>query len=183
MPDFPTGVTPIVGGSVTYSFLAAGGDKASVQIPANADGDPEAVRTAIGNLSNAALFAMAETTRTEVPLSTVSPLDESYSSASEKLILQWQDESLNTRSLAIPAPDEQYFSSDGVTLDTGDSVVSASLNALTTFFNAGDPAGTWVFVRGYRSSRSRAQRPPRSVRQSVEPGATTVPDDEPGLGT
>lgn len=182
MPDFPSGVTPVQGGSVTYSFLAAGGDKASVQIPANADGDPALVRTALGNLSNAALYAMAITDRTEVPISTVNPFDESYSSASEKLILQWQDENLDLRSLAVPAPDESYFAADGVTLDLS-GVAAASVSALTTFFNAGTPAGTWTFVRGYRTSRSRSQRPPRSARPSVEPGALGVPGDEPGLGT
>lgn len=183
MPDFPEGVTPVESGSVTFSFLASGGDKASVQIPLNADGDAALVRAALGDLSNAALFAVAETERSEVPLSEVNPFDESYSSASEKLILQWQDATLATRSLAVPAPDESYFASDGVTLDTTDSTVSASVGALTTYFNAGDPAGTWSFVRGYRSSRSRAQRPPRTVRASVEPGATSVPPEEPGLAS
>jgi predicted dinucleotide-binding enzyme len=185
MPDYPPiGEVPrIEGGTLTVSLLAAGGDKTTVQVERNPDattGQREDLRAAIGSMSNAAVFSHQDTVQWRVPLTAVNPFDESYSSAADKLIMQYQNADLHLMTVAIPAPDESYFASDGVTVSATNPTVVSFNAALLAYVNAGSPAGTWDFLRGYRTSRSRRQRPPRTVRASVEPGPGDTPPDAPG---
>lgn len=192
MPDFPlVGVAPRrTARSFTVSMLAAGGDDASVQIadvPIDVDGVALALaRTAIGNLTNAAVVKTTVSETVEVAPTRVNPLDESYASASTKLVITFQDNDLEIRSLAIPAPDESYFGPDGVTMIAPNilaavgspaRVLAESLEAITAAINGG--TGSFQLLNGFRSERTRKLAKPKTVRPSVEPAVDTEPGPEP----
>lgn len=177
--------TPVAFGNFTVSFLAAGGDTAQVSLRLNPDTDNTqrvALQVALGNLSNAAVYAYQSSEGLQVAKNKVTPFDESYSSASEKMVLQFQDDNLELVSMAIPAPDESFFASDGVTVDVNNVTVAGAIATIEEYLNerGEDPAGSFSFVRGYRTSRSRSQRPPRTVVSSVEPAGGQTPPAEPG---
>jgi len=195
MPDFPlVAVAPRrTARSFTVSMLAAGGDEASVQIadvPVSVDGTQLALaRTAIGNLTNAAVVKTTVSETVEVAATRVNPLDESYASASTKLVLTFQDEDLELRSIAIPAPDESYFGPDGVTMIApNDSAAAGSpalilANALEVILEViNGTTGTFQLLGGFRSERTRKLTKPKTVRTSVEPTSTTEPGPEPSAG-
>lgn len=186
MPDFPdiADLGRITDNVYTINFLAAGGDAASVQV----DGLPVAgvtlmgaVRTALGNMSNAAVVATSSTIKTEVnPASAfVRVLDESFSDASTKAVMVFQNDALEIKSIAIPAPDASLFAADGVTLDSGNALVQAAITAITAALNAGG-ADTYAYSKGYRSTRSRRLPRPRTVKTVVEPAIGENPPPEPG---
>jgi len=192
MPPFPpvgtgAGQAPqIAGGQATYEFLASGGDKAAVQIEITPDvtaAEIVTLRTALGNASNAALYKQSATASLEIPLTRTNPFDESYSDAGMKAVFVFQNDELETRSIALPAPDETLFGPDGVAVLATQPIASAVIAAATVILNGGaaaDPQGTFVFVRGYRSDRARSLPRPRTVRQSVEPTGGQLPPPAPG---
>jgi hypothetical protein len=197
MPDFPAvGVAPrITPNNFTISLLASGGDKTSVQFNdlenTVAGAELATLRERIGALSNAAVHQTTFSSLVQVSLARVNPLDESYSSASVKMILSFQDNNLELKNVAIPAPDESYFGSDGITIITPDVGASAGSPAkllgdaiaqIALVLNGGAgaiTAGTFAFLKGYRSQQSRKLPPSRSARPSIEPLATTEPGPEP----
>lgn len=177
--------TPVAYGNFSVSFLAAGGDTAQISLrlnPNTNDTQRIALQTALGNLSNAAVYAYQSSEGLQVAKNKVTPLDESYSSASEKLVLQFQDDNLELISMAVPAPDESYFGTDGATVDITNVTVAGAITTIEEYLNENgeDPAGTFAFVRGYRTSRSRSTRPPRTVVKSAEPTPGQTPPAEPG---
>lgn len=196
MPDFPAvGVAPRSTGRVyTVQLLAAGGDMASVSF----DGIDTAVaglelatlRQRIGEASNAAVMQTTQSELVTVAKTRVNPLDEAYASAADKLILNFQDDDLNLRSVAIPAPDEVLFGADGTTAvvpntgaaaGTGEKILGELVVAILTVINGGlTGTGTYAYLNGYRSQRSRKIPKPRTSRRPVEPGAGTLPPPAPG---
>lgn len=198
MPTFPdVGTAPRkTARSFTVSLLAAGGDDTSVQIadiPTTVTGlELAAARDAVGNLSNAAVIKTTNSETVEIAVSRANPFDEAYASASTKLIATFQDEDLELRSLAIPAPDESYFGSDGVTMitpnagatvGTAPQVLAAAISDILNVINGGAlGAGTFVLLNGFRSERTRKLAKPRNVRVSVEPTAGEFPGPEGGAG-
>lgn len=187
MPDFPAilDLGRVEDNIFTISFLAAGGDRASVQV----DGIPVAgvpsmgaVRTALGNMSNAAVVETTSSIKTQVNQSSpfVVVFDESYSDASTKAVLVFQNDALELKSIAVPAPDESLFESDGVTIDASNALVQAAITAITTALNAGG-ADTYAYSKGYRSSRARRLPRPRTVKATSEPGVGANPPAEPGV--
>lgn len=198
MPTFPdVGTAPRRNDRVfTVSLLAAGGDQTSVQIdqiPTTVTGvELAAARDAIGNLSNAAVLKTTNSEVVEIAATRANPFDEAYASASTKLILSFQNDELELRSFAIPAPDESYFGSDGVTMitpnagatvGTAPQTLAAAVAAIREVINGGlAGSGTFVLLNGYRSERTRKLAKPRTVRVSIEPTAGEFPGPEGGAG-
>lgn len=195
MPDFPAvGVAPRKNvTNFTINFLAAGGDTAATSlndIPVTVTGGELAnVRTALGNLSNAAVVSTYQSEVVSISLTNTNPYDEAYASAGDKMILVLQDDDQNTRSFAVPAPDASYFGSDGVGLITPDGAAAAgtpakvladAITALVLAANGGAlGAGTYAFLRGYRSRQARRIPRPRVSIPVIEP--TAEPGPEPGV--
>lgn len=165
--------------SFSVSFLAAGGERATISLEISPDAGAAAqvaVANAVGSLSNAAVYAYRTSLQTSVRLSSVNPFNEAWAGASEKLVLTFENADFVQRSIAIPAPDESYFAADGLTLNAGNPTVAAALADIEAALNAGDPAGTFVYLTGYRASyKRRSQRRPRVVRPVVEPGPGDLP--------
>ena len=182
MPNFPAAAPTRTSLSYTATFVAAGGDVSSVSIDSgnnNADAEFFNWASAVGNVSNAAMSSLTLSEKVEIPLTFVSPFDESYSSASTKLIMVWGNQSFEQVTFAIPAPDEAVFGNDGVTVDNAYSGIIA-LNIATLQFLTATIGGTWGFLRGFRSERTRKLPRPRSVRNSVEPPVGELPARAPG---
>lgn len=198
MPDFPPVIDAPRRNDRLFSvgFLCAGGDQASVGLDGIATSVTGAelanLRTAVGNLSNGSVVGTTYSETVSVSPTTVTPLDESYSEASTKLVLVFQDANQDIVSIAIPAPDESFFGQDGVTIITPDTgaaagtparVLGDSIANIRSVLNGGiaaAPAGTYALLRGYRSKRAGKLPKPRMVRASGEPGAGTLPPAEPG---
>lgn len=198
MPDFPDpGDAPRKNvRNFTINFLAVGGDTASTslnEIPVSVSGAELAnVRTALGNMSNAAIVSTYQSEVVSIALTNATPLDEAWASPGDKLLLVFQDDDQETKSFAVPAPDASYFGSDGVGLITPNGAAAAgtparvladAITAITLALNGGaaaDPAGTYAFLRGYRSRQARRIPRPRYSPTIVEP-TTEEPGPEPGV--
>jgi hypothetical protein len=195
MPPFPPAAPIKTETSFTVSLLAAGGDRASVQITDLSDEltDVQSInlRSAIGRLSNAAVISDSRTVSRSIAETLTNPYDEAFAEAQTKLVLVWQNEDQELKSIAVPAPDISYFATDGVSLITPDGgtpdapptpaqIVFAQLAFITTALNAGTPTGTYVFLKGYRSKRAGKLPTPRTSRPVVEPAAADVPPPDPG---
>lgn len=190
MPDWSAGAG-VSSAQVTFDFLCAGGDRASVQLD-GVSGDMltatvGSLRAAIAALSNGVPVGQSLSSQQRAQLGVDNPLDESYSSAGMKMVLQFQNALLETKSVAIPAPDEQFFGPDGITVITPDSAATAgsapelldnAISAILSAINVG--GGTFAYIGGYRVERSRRTVRPRVVRSSVEPAVGQNPGDEPG---
>jgi hypothetical protein len=200
MPDFPSdavAVPRITSSTFTVNLLASGGDIASVQfsdVPVTVAGLELAdARAAVGNLSNAAVNSTTFSGVVEVAKTKINPLDEAYASASTKLVLVFQDNQLNIKTIAIPAPDESYFGGDGVTMITPSMaglatspayILAQAIIVIVAVLNGGAgaiTAGTFALLSGYRSERTRKLNKPRTVRASIEPGAGILPPALPGV--
>lgn len=196
MPDFPlvANAPRTTSRSYTVQLLAAGGDTTSVGI----DGIDAAVsglelstlRQRIGEASNAAVIQSTQSELVSVAKTRVNPLDETYSAASDKLLLNFQDDDLNLKSVAIPAPDEILFGDDGITAvtpnsaaaaGTGEKILGDLVVAVRTVINGGaSGTGTYQYLNGYRAQRSRKLPKPRTSRRPAEPAANQLPPAAPG---
>lgn len=199
MPDFPVedaGHPRIEAGSWNVHFVAAGSDEADVGLSDVAStvtgAELATLRTGWGNLSNAAVQKTTRSDTQEVSKAVISPLDESYSDAAAKMILVFENATLQSKQVAIPAPDESYFGLDGISIITPNGAAAVGTPARLLFdaiagtiavLNGGaaaDPQGTWLFLRGYRSNFGRKLPKPRgTARVSLEPEAGQEPGPEP----
>ena len=185
MPALPT--TPIPTGIATFtiSFIDAGGEETTTSItdfdPAVTSLQLAAVQVALGNLSNAAIYAQQTTAKIGTSRANVTPFDESFSEGSTKLVLVFENDSLDIKQVTVPAPDLTCFLKDRVTVDIDNTDVLAAINAILNVINAGTPANTYKFVRGYRSDRMRKLPKSKFTPLVLEPGAGDLPPEEPGL--
>lgn len=199
MPDFPVedAAHPrIESDTFNVHFVAAGSDEADVSLSdlaATVTGAELAtLRTNWGNLSNAAVQKTTRSAMQEVSKAVISPLDESYSDAASKMILVFENALLQSKQVAIPAPDESYFGLDGISIITPNGAAAAgtparllfdAIDATIDVLNGGaaaDPQGTWLFLRGYRSNFGRKLPKPRgTARVSLEPEVGQEPGPEP----
>lgn len=189
MPDWSgTGVNNKV--NVALEFRGAGGDKSSVNLSglnnAYGSGSVAALRTAVASLSNSVPVGTNYSQSVKVQDGIDAPLDESYSDVDTKLVLNFQDALLVIRQVAIPAPDEQFFGTDGIAAVAPDAAAAAgsapkllatAIAAIMTAINTG--GGSFVYQGGYRVKRSRSLPRPRNVVSSVEPDGQN-PGDAPG---
>lgn len=185
MPALPTTPTPNGKGTFTISYIDAGGEETTTSID---DFDPTvtslqlaAVQVALGNLSNAAVYAQSTTAKISVSRANVTPFDEAFSSSSMKLVMVFENDDQDIRQITIPAPDIQFFESDKITLKTSDADVTAAINAVLNVINAGTPANTFKYVRGYRADRARKLPKGRFAPLLLEPGAADNPSEAPAL--
>lgn len=188
MPTFPPvlNLPRVTTRRAQVNLLAAGGDETNVTL----DGLDVAVtglqlsdwRDSVGACSNAQVVGEAQTTTVTVNKASalIAPLDESWSSASMKAVLEFQDDTLVIRSIAVPAPDESVFESDGLTVDPADTNIAALITDTLSILNTGTPAGTFAYLRGFRSDRTRRLPRPRVSKSSIEPAAGVNPPDAPG---
>lgn len=196
MPDFPPAGSAPRKTSLNFNvtFLAAGGDDASVQLTdleTTVTGiELAGARAAAGSLSNAVVVRTTQSEVVEISPTRANPFDEAYASASTKLILTFQNDELEIKSLAIPAPDEQFFGGDGVTMITPDAaaavgtpakVLADAIRDIRAVINGGlAGSGTYQLLTGYRSERTRKLQKPKTVRPSIEPTGQE-PGGEPGV--
>lgn len=185
MPALPTTPTPTGIGTFTISFIDAGGEETTTSIN---DFDPSvtslqlsAVQVALGNLSNAAVYAQQTTAKIGTSRANVTPFDESFSEGSTKMVLVFENDSLDIRQVTVPAPDIQFFETDRITAKISDPAVVSAVNAILNVLNAGSPAGTFKYVRGYRSDRMRKLPKARFTPTIAEPGGADAPSDLPAL--
>lgn len=146
-----------------------------------------ALRTAMGNASNARITSTRETVLQEqINLSAAQNFthDEAYPSVSDALIIIFQDAGGLKETVVIPAPDALLFQPDGETPVAPDAAGSAGqvlMQAIHTaalaYLNADTPAGTFAFSRAYLEGAGvRA----RSTMPIQEPGAQ-APGAGPGV--
>jgi len=178
MPKLPA--TPVVDSSVfTVSMLASGGDIASVSV-AGFDSTVTGaqlttLQEAVGSISNAGVIAQNVTVKRETAKQNATVLDESFSSAGTKAIFLFQDDTMTTKQLSVPAPDASIFLADGITVDTANALVTAFKNAVLAVINAGAVAGTYTLVRGYRAEHSRKIPKSRYSPNLTEPSGGVNP--------
>jgi len=146
------------------------------------------IHDAIGNATNGAQLSRNSSSIDEV----INPLadgvvffDESYSTTEQVAVFYFQDDSGEVRTLEIPAPDlSMFLVNNREVIDPGNTRALAVITATEGALNAGDPAGTFTYSRGYlatrRSSRARTRTVP-GVLQIVEPGVGELPGGEPGV--
>lgn len=186
MPRYPVAATPVakVNTSITLIDYAGRSSTVGVEGPAITAPQIAAVQNTIADLSNAAAVRRANTVGDEIPISQAATFDEAYASVSDKLVLVFQDESLNKRTVSVPAPDASLFGADGMTAITPDSGAAAgepakllgdAVAALTVALG-----GTYAYVGGYLATRSRAGGG-LSFRPTIaEPGVGENPGENPG---
>lgn len=185
MPALPASPTPTGVATFTISYIDSGGEETTTSIN---DFDPSvtsvqlsAVQVALGNLSNAAVFSQQTTAKVATSRANVTPFDESFAEGSTKLVLVFENDFLDIKQVTVPAPDLSCFISDRVTVDTANTDVVAAINAILNVINAGTPANTFKFVRGYRSDRVRKLPKSKFTPLVLEPGAGDLPPEAPGL--
>lgn len=196
MPPFPPAAAILSKSSFTVTFLCAGGDKATVKIDDIDDSVTSVqtinLRSAIARLSNGGAIADNLTAQRSIAETQAEVYDEAYAEAQTKMVLVFQDEDQNLKTIAIPAPDASYFGSDGVSiipLDSGTpaapptpaQILYASVTDILTVLNLPAASGTYELLKGYRSKRAGKLPRPRTVVTLSEPSAASVPPPDPGV--
>jgi hypothetical protein len=180
MPVFPPAATPNEASNFTVSLVDVSGEigKASLAgdgLVAASEGQRDAWVTAIGNASNAAVFATNLTVEESVSRGNVFPFDEGHSSSRTKAIFVFQDNQKRIKRLEVPAPDLTLFGSDGKSLNRDNALVTAIINTTLAVLNAGDPAGTFAYIRGGYGSRERGSTLTNDAPTAAEPLALQNP--------
>lgn len=195
MPPFPPAASILNKSSFTVTFLCAGGDKATVKIDDIDDTITSVqsinLRSALGRLSNGGVIADNLTASRSIAETQAAVYDEAYAEAQTKLVLVFQNEDQELKTIAVPAPDASYFGSDGVSiiaLDGGTpsapptpaQILYASVQSILTVLNLPDAEGTYALLKGYRSKRGGKLPRPRTNVTLSEPLAADVPPPDPG---
>ena len=189
MPDFQ-GAAPVEYNSYNVSLIAVGGDNSSVGIDFLDTVVPAellAFRAAVGGISNAAVFKTSTSYFLEKAKNLSVPLDEAHSSVKMKMKLVFQNNALDVKEIAIPAPDASYFVGDGRTVvspnasaaaGTPAKLMSTYIQAIAAVLNGGAAgSGTYQYVRGYRSGDGKPA-PAYDPTIAAEPLSTTEPGPE-----
>lgn len=192
MPGFPSvALAPqLTGQATTNKFVDFAGRERSSRFEAPADATVvqlQAVRDALGDASNAALIASEIINFTEIQNPSgagVVAFDDAYGSVGDVAVMIFINNNGDVRALEVPAPDASLFSTaDYETVDVtagglGAAIVTAALAAL----NAGTPAGTFVYSRGFYSKRKTKRIASRTKPGTFrEPDVGESPPDEPGV--
>lgn len=186
MPDFSAGATRSVRAFSTSIRDFRGRSRSTRHIIATDTSAAQvtALRTAIGNMSNGRVMGTSLATDVEIinpadPINTT--YDESYSTTDHVAVMVFQNGAGDVQTAEVPAPDASIFESDGETVDRTNGLVIAYLTAALAALNAGTPAGTWAFARGFLSTRARNSRRQPIRLPLAEPGAGDNPPDAPGV--
>jgi len=184
MPRFTAGSVPAIIGNFSASLIDRTGDVGSVSLEIADTVDAQELTDLsafIGDVSNAGLVSYVTSVRTGINPKIATAYDDAESKVDTKAELVFMDNNLKTRSVSIPAPDAQYFSTeDGKTvLNTGNMAQLISQIALV--LNGGAlGTGTFVYQRGYLVTRSRKASVPKTKPAFTEPLALP-PSDAPAV--
>lgn len=191
MPVVDPGVARTTATSVQSQIMDVRGKVRTASIVVSPDATALSIgliHDAIGNATNGAQLSRNSSSIDEV----INPLadgvvffDESYSTTEQVAVFYFQDDSGEVRTLELPAPDlSMFLASNREIIDPGNTRALAIITAVEGALNAGDPAGTFTYSRGYlatrRSSRARTRTVP-GVLQIVEPGVGELPGEAPGV--
>lgn len=209
MPDYPVGAAPIPTGSVSINFIDAGAKLGNVSLgvtaAAIADVDFDSaliadLRTALGNISNAAVRGVDRNVAESVPTAFLAPFDEAHSSVANRLNWVFQNIEGLQELVSIPAPDLSFFTAGGGAMITPSAaaavgtparVLADSIAAVIAFLNiAKQPADpSWRLANAYESTRAAGGRGRPSqgrVIYAEEPEAGELPagapDNLPAVG-
>lgn len=177
MPDF-SAASKEVFQSISFQFRDFTGQSvtSSMRVSETATAlQISALRTALGNASNARVMAERATAVNQIvniadPLNTV--FDEAYSTIGDGMVFLFQNAAGTVRRLRLPAPDLSLFLADGETPDPDNTEVQAVVTAAL----AALPVG-YIHARTYLEGVGRRQRVPLTV---IEPGETDNPPALPG---
>lgn len=192
MPDFYATPVPVESNSYYVNFMGVGGDTSGVGVDWLDTVTPTELlgfRAAVGGISNGAMFKTTTSFHVEISKGRAVPLDEAHSSVKMKMKLVFEDDTLDVKEISIPAPDASYFVGDGRTVVQPNASASAGtpaklmsnyVIAIALVLNGGaaaDPAGTYRYVRGYRSGDGKPA-PTYDPSTGAEPISTTEPGPE-----
>jgi hypothetical protein len=195
MPNITTqGVTPIELSGFSVTLMDTGGRTSTVGLdkidPSVTLGQMQAWGSAVGRSSNAAVIAENYSQQRRISKGSARPFDDSESSVASKGILVFEDAELNIKEVTVPAPDLSWFQSlvaktpdygAPATPPTPEQVLGQLITATLAIINAGDPAGTFAYLKGYVQTPGRKTPAVAINVTAVEPGATSVPGDAPGV--
>lgn len=185
MPDLSLAPTREVTG-YTVQLRDFTGKSGTSRIAAGAEATPAqlvAVRTALGNMSNARVME----TSSQVGIKQINPAnpanttyDEAYATVDIKAIFVYQNDVGDVVYQRVPAPDASIFLADGETVQdpADEALILALITATLAALNASTPAGTYIYVRGYREGTEARNRVPLPIE---EPGIGDSPPDAPGV--
>lgn len=169
MPDFSASPTETYA-TVTISLRDFTGKSRTATI-SRADagvsaGAVDALRTAIGNMSNARVMSeSAAVTQAIVneadPLNTV--FDEAYSTVNDAIVMIFQNATGSVQRLRIPAPDLSIFQPDGETVDLENALFVAARDAALAVLPAG-----YLFKRVYLEGVGKRIRTPLPVAEPAD---------------
>lgn len=187
MPAFQTGVPRSQQQLVTFSLTDHRGRKRAASLYVGGDATPVQVASlaaAVGDASNAALMA-SKAAMVDQVYNTAHPdiitYDEAYSTVDHVLVMIFQNDEGDVRSLEIPAPDLSGFEADGETPNVGAGVFSAVRTTALAALNETDPVGTWAYARGFLATRSLSRTKARQALPIAEPGLGDSPPISPGV--
>lgn len=184
MPNFPNTPAPTTKKNFSASYIDRTGELGtiSLSIPDTVT-QPElnTLASAIGAVTNAGLVSHTNTTKLAIKPTLAETLDENESSVSTKAELVFVDNALNTRSVSIPAPDAQFFDTDGKTVKNAGDMATAITNIALVLNGGATGTGTYTFQRGYLVNRSRKTYKPNAKPLLAEPAALTKPGDDPAV--
>lgn len=195
MPNITAPGAPIVSaGGFTVTLMDANGKTSSVGL----DDFDDAVTlaqlqtwaSAIGRSSNAAVIAEINNQSRRISKGAARPYDEAESSVASKGVLVFENAALAIKEVNVPAPDLAWFSS-GIAVQpdfgapstpaTPAQVLGQLITATLAILNAGTPAGTYAYLKGYVQTPGRKSPVVPVIVTSAEPGATDEPGPEPGV--
>lgn len=169
MPDFSTADRETYT-SVSIQLRDFRGWSKSANIPrakeAVSGAEAEALRTAVGNISNARVMSETVTAVDAIindadPANTV--FDEAYSHVEDAIILLFQDNTGRTTRFRVPAPDLSIFQADGETVDIENALFTALRDAVLAVLPAG-----YIFKRTWLEGLGKRARTPLPVAEPAE---------------
>lgn len=168
--------------NATTSMVDAAGDVTTVsadRLPGTVtEAQVTAYQTALGNLSNAAIFKQTYSGSTEKAKSAVTAFDEAESSVNKGANFTFQNTAtLAIRIFRVPAIDADAINESGQFAEdpTVNSQVQAFIDAVLAMLGAG-----WVFASAPITTRSRGGASARVKPLIAEPGVGQLPPPEPG---
>lgn len=182
MPNFPAiGDAPRVDRrEFSLTFLDHDGfpGNSFISVPSTSTNvELDALRTALGDGSNAALYESRYTNSSRVLNHTnLEAYDETYPSSEDVAVFQFIDDTGDVQSLELPAPDSTlFYTTDRKTIDPARALSGAIIAAALAAMNNG--GGTYVYSRGYKTThrKTRGGANARKRPAFVEPGAGDTP--------
>lgn len=184
MPNFPASAAVVETKRASISWKDAAGKTANTGLDdlplAATEAQIEAWIGANGDMSNAGIAKHVIAVQNEIAQGNIQAWDEAESSVTARANFTFQDDNLIIRTFTVPAPDLSIFDSTGLSVLPTNALVSGYVNAALAVLNAGDPAGTFQFIRGVRSDVARGARRVPSRPNTAEPSGGVNPPAAPG---